>query len=608
MPSIKLISLAASGPNKSLSTIDFGDRITIIAGPSDSGKTCIYKCINWALGASNDEDNVPFDEQDGYDTVVLTLGVGDGRVTITRKTDWKKVEVSSSSPSIESGEYLLSPTKANPNSTNDLFLSILGLPTDLSLPKNEKGETNRFTWRTIVKAFMVDESRADSSKSILLAKDNQTLYIASLIYLLTGSELDEYKGDKEAEKIKKAKHAALLEYIKGQRASLEKKKIEFESKIKDLESNESIEDKIEDLNNAIIELNAAIDRITAESQELSDSLLIVQEKISKNRSLLSRYETLNSQYATDINRLTFIVNNEELINQEEKPTKCPYCDSDMKPNDHSSYLQASRAELVKLIQKANELEDTRSELQDTIDDDEQMADDYKERIEANRMMIKEKLTPQRAEIANMLQNYKEYLSIMASLNYMKQYDVELDEEQKKYEKAAETTSFTPFKGREMLFNTINEEIVENAKSILESMHYEPLESVEFSDKNLDLVINKKRKTNRGKGFKAFTNSVLLLAFQKLLSNKVDDVSFFYIFDSPLKGLSLAQGIDYDHDIRAGYFRYLINLETSDQIIVIDNTREHELPMLESNVHVKIYEFTGNENTDGRYGFLMDVRK
>ncbi len=47
--------------------------------------------------------------------------------------------------------------------------------------------------------------------------------------------------------------------------------------------------------------------------------------------------------------------------------------------------------------------------------------------------------------------------------------------------------------------------------------------------------------------------------------KVNDVSFFYIFDSPLKGLSLAQDIDYDRDIRAGYFRYLVNLEISDQI-------------------------------------------
>ena len=608
MSSIKIVRLDVSGPNKPLSTIEFGDKITIIAGPSDSGKTCIYKCINWVLGASHREENIPLDEQDGFDTIALTVDVGDGRLVIKRKIDWKKIEVESSSPSIESGEYLLDPTKANPKSTNDFFLSLLGLPTDLSLPKNDKGEINRFTWRTIIKAFMVDENRADSPKSILLAKENQTLYIASLLYLLTGNELDEYKSDKESEKIKKAKHAALLEYIKGQRTSLETKKKEYESKLKDLEPDTSIEQKIEELNNQIDELNAAIDRITEENQMLAESLLAVQNRIAKNISLMSRYKTLNGQYTTDISRLTFIVDNEELIKQGSKPTKCPYCDNDMKPHDHSSYLEASRAELVKLIQKTNELEETRAELQDKIDDDEQLANDYKERTEENRRKIRDELSPQRTRMANMLQSYKEYLSIMASLEYMKQYDVELGEEQEKYEKTAELTSFTPFKGREMLFNTINESIAANAKSILEAMHYEPLETIEFSDKSLDLVVNKKRKVNRGKGFKAFTNSVLLLAFQKLLSDKVNNLSFFYIFDSPLKGLSIAKDTDYDHDVRVGYFNYLVNLDTSDQIIVIDNTKEHELPELRSNEHVKIYEFTGNERIDGRYGFLIGVRK
>ena len=99
-----------------------------------------------------------------------------------------------------------------------------------------------------------------------------------------------------------------------------------------------------------------------------------------------------------------------------------------------------------------------------------------------------------------------------------------------------------------------------------------------------------------------------MAFQKLLSDKVNNLSFFYIFDSPLKGLSIAKDTDYDHDVRVGYFNYLVNLDTSDQIIVIDNTKEHELPELRSNEHVKIYEFTGNERIDGRYGFLIGVRK
>ena len=124
---------------------------------------------------------------------------------------------------------------------------------------------------------------------------------------------------------------------------------------------------------------------------------------------------------------------------------------------------------------------------------------------------------------------------------------------------------------------------------------------------MDLIINNKRKINRGKGYKAFTNSILLLAFEKYISEHSVRNTHFFIFDSPLKGLDLGESVDDTQDIRKGYFQYLIDLETEDQIIIFENTKYHELPKLQVNETTKIYKFTQKEN-NGRYGFLMNIKK
>jgi len=81
-----------------------------------------------------------------------------------------------------------------------------------------------------------------------------------------------------------------------------------------------------------------------------------------------------------------------------------------------------------------------------------------------------------------------------------------------------------------------------------------------------------------------------------------------MFDSPLKNLSIPEEIDDDtNNIRKGFFDYIINLKTDDQIIIFENTKHLELPQLDENEDTKIYIFTQKENS-GRYGFLNGVKK
>ena len=53
------------------------------------------------------------------------------------------------------------------------------------------------------------------------------------------------------------------------------------------------------------------------------------------------------------------------------------------------------------------------------------------------------------------------------------------------------------------------------------------------------------------------------------------------------------------------FSKLIDLNTSDQMVIIENTKYHELPAFTNDENAKIYKFTQFE--EGRYGFLSDVK-
>lgn len=149
---------------------------------------------------------------------------------------------------------------------------------------------------------------------------------------------------------------------------------------------------------------------------------------------MTKYEELKSQYDTYINRLTFIVENELLATNGTPNTKCPFCENNIEPHDHSSYIEASQAELVKLVNNLNDLENTKIELKNQNDDDENLVEDFKEQLTEIKNILKLDLMPQRNQITNLLINFKERIQIEGALAQFKDFDIRFEEDLKEYEK------------------------------------------------------------------------------------------------------------------------------------------------------------------------------
>jgi len=83
---------------------------------------------------------------------------------------------------------------------------------------------------------------------------------------------------------------------------------------------------------------------------------------------------------------------------------------------------------------------------------------------------------------------------------------------------------------------------------------------------------------------------------------------FLFIDSPLHGLMMADNVNTNENVRLGFFSYLVNNHKNDQIIIIENTNNHDLPVINfEEKGIKLIKFTQNEN-EGRYGFLDGIKR
>ena len=65
MKNFYIEKITVSGPNRQDSIVEFTPGLTIISGPSNTGKTCIVKCINFIFG----DDREPFSNDTGYNSI-----------------------------------------------------------------------------------------------------------------------------------------------------------------------------------------------------------------------------------------------------------------------------------------------------------------------------------------------------------------------------------------------------------------------------------------------------------------------------------------------------------------------------------------------------------
>ena len=583
-------SLIITGKDKKDSILEFSEGLNIVHGVSDTGKTCILKCIDFIFGGS---DKTPIPEIHGYDTVKVNIKTETGLVSLTREIGKNKIYLTSTDTNIESGEYTL-------KDFGDVLLPLIGICGKPKIIKNSRYEKQRLTWRTFMHSFVINEEEVVQEMPILVSKEStaKTASLSGLLYLLTAIDFDTI-NPQEDRKIKEARKRAVEKYITNEISNLSQKKEKLNRLLETLDINQ-LDSIIQKLSGELSIIEKNISNELGKGKNMFAQIIEKQKMITECDMRLDKYREFKSQCQADIERLGFIVDVENKISKLPKPDKCPYCDNELSHEQEESYIETANFELKRILSLLDGIEKTSKEIENdklVLERELSSLTDQKKNIDN---YIQQALKPRQQSVQRMLENYKSIVQLQNELNVLD------DIKQEKFEELArlsqqDDVEIAQYKPKEHFPINFENDFTNMLKEVLQKCKYERLMSVLFLLDNVDATINAKPKSNYGKGFRAFINMSIALTMRKYLIEKGRYAPRLLIVDSAL--LNLEQGVDEfnPESMKAALMKYLMETQSEGQTIIIEN----KIPNLNYDEYeVNLIEFTKGKKK-GRYGLLMD---
>lgn len=603
-----ITKVTATGIGKTPAIVTFDKGLNIICGVSDSGKTCVLKCIQFAMGVIKK----PFEqEQTGYDSVSLDIMSSHGPIHLSRTIGKNIVNVITDTPSIDGGDYDLEYKKDGNKRPvlNELWLKLIGINKLPMIIKNQDFARQRLSWKTLMGLFWLREQEIENPNSVLLPSSptQNPYFFASLLYLLTGDNFPNAE-EQDKDEISKAKRDAVRQFVNGRISHMSKKREELK-KILSTFGDLDVEAEMQRLIDNLSETEAAIAAATDESKDLLSTLLSFREKEAETKVTHSHFQSLKSQYTADIKRLTFIVDGEVHLHSVDKNKTCPFCNGDIQPIQRESYIEASRAELTRIIIQLQGLIETEYDITATLEEVQGKIRSIEGRRSEIEKWIEAELTPQADKLREAIHQYRSYIQIHQEYSVLHNVSQDWITELQKQEDS-EDSDKPKFKPKEHFPRGFSTRIDEIAYSILSECQYEGLNTAHFNIGTFDLEVNGLAKEDsHGKGYWAFINTVLGLTFRQYLQEYAVYKPGIFVVDTPLLGLDQGVEDSAPTSMRTALFQYFLNHQSEGQMIVVENTKD--LPNLEYEASgAKVIEFTHNkyksQYKESRYGFLHDV--
>lgn len=594
---IKRITLVTD--NGVQSSVEFDAGLNIVYGESNTGKSLIVDCIDYMYGASEHR----FEPKLALKEIRMLVDVDGHSLTMVRKIDSNDFEVSSLVPGIDSGTYKTGNAK---KSISNVWLQLMGIDDEVKIIQTLTGKTQRLTLRTFYHILLIDEQRVQAVNSILSSgigfnKKVGTPVLSSLLYFATGNNYLPKDAGKD-KTTRKERKDAVKKFVDRSMSKLAEKKIcELQNLSK--ETPAEIQQKVDQALNAIGAAEGAIEEVTNQSRIIADKIIEIDNQIAECRVLRNRNASLQTQYDSDIKRLTFIVEGD--IHGEDIPKldHCPFCNGELTKEKEESCMTAAVAEVEKI---EAQIRDLRSVQESIVAEIKELTNARSVLVEQRRQIdtqIRAELRPQILELRSRLADYTQALNQYKAKELIDSFSDVLVSELKITE---EEESLVVNVNVQQKFNdAFKDRLNVILKSLLEKCNYQHFTGARFDSDDYDVVVNGHLKKSQGKGFRAFLNTILAIAVQNCLDEYHKYHLGLLVVDSPI--LSLKEKEDHigeehtSETMKKGLFKYLLSHQNERQTIIIEN----EIPQLDySTAHLE--EFTKDENR-GRYGLITGYR-
>lgn len=599
--------LIVSGGGHKTTVIDFMPGLNFILGPSNTGKSLVMDCLDYAFGFTPKKNRPSkiVDNNYGYERIALHLATDKGTVILERKIGDTKIAVSGTDPTVDHGTYSVG-HKAKKN-INAVYLHLLGIDEAHSVRSAEKGsKTQDLTWRSMLHLFFIRQADVARESSALLAPGSvgHTASAAVLLYLLTGQDANDLSADEDP-KISEAKKKALISYIQEKVDEFTKRREMLEETL----SSSNITDprsSVEQVRREITELQSQLNAATKESQQLMSQIYAWNGKLSESRTVGHNFSVLHQQYQSDIRRIGFIVDGAATFSPVRKKVKCPICGEETERVRDTSFIDASAAELEKIrghLSELNAAQHSVEHQQETIIATIRTLEEKKNAIDT---LISEQLQPRLSMFEEELEQQLSLIRLTSELEIVRQNETQYRSEL--FNKETEETS-EPSKHN--IYEDYDYDIIhgfeEKLREILQASKIGGAASARLNMENFDIEIGGfKKSVSMGGGFCGILNTITTLAMSGYLIDLDRNAPGFYAVDSSLTQLSEAEHKEQSDTIKQNFIEYLISHAHERQVIIVEQTKR--MPFIpddsdENGVHV--IRFSRNKE-EGRYGFLNEV--
>jgi hypothetical protein len=598
--------LALTGPGKAPAEVEFTRGLNIIAGPSDTGKSFIAQCLNYALGGGDVPKDIP--EAEGYTIVALEIESNQDQRLYKLERSLRGGNVRCTTEGQPDRTLAAKHQGGKDDTVSQFLLDLSGLGTK-KVRTNEQGKTRPLSFRDIARFVIIDEESVIKEISPVLSGEFTSKTVESGVFrlLLTGTD-DSSVIAKEDPKVAKGRQAgkadlleSLLKSTSEQLAALGVVGSITEERDRLVRIEAAFQTAITERN--VAQANAS--PLEAKRRDAWTSLRAVDSKLAVLVELQTRFDLLQEQYASDLRRLQAIAEAGVRLDQL-KEERCPMCGALAEHHDNAhrearlaptDVSQACKAEAAKTFKLLQDLQATRAATAAEVDQLRSTREARQQEFDAVAAELKA-LLEQHVEVAT---NKVDELRVREStctktlelLEHVQELEALLKEAYtpKKRERAdgpvsaVSTAQAAPF-SREV-------------EALLQAWHFPDLERVSFSESDQDVVISGRARKSHGKGVRAITRAAFNLALLHLCVKNGRPFPNFVLIDSPLLVYEEpdADEASFPQDIKKHFWESVKSSFREAQVIIIENSKQ-----LPSDIgDVKVTLFTGNEQ--GRRGFI-----
>ncbi len=596
--------LVVEGPNRPDAAVTFEAGLNIVVGPSDTGKTYIFQCLDFALGASDPPKPIP--EADGYETIRLSVCNADGReFTLVRSLQGGDIRLVSE----DAGDATLEAKHSaeNPQNISTFLLEASGL-SDRKVRRNASGETRSLSFRDVAHLAFVDEESVMTDRSPLRTGQWTAETVESRIFrlLLTGED-DSSVIAQEKPAIRKARQAersdllkTLISHMRSSNEDVARPE-SIDAAIKELEIREA---NAEEASRTLTSHQEAAGAVEGRRRQAWSELRSFQSRADVLRELQTRFELLRKQYETDLDRLASIA--EVGLRIDQTPTeRCPVCGALAEHQEHEhaveqespSEVRAScEAERAKIATLMTDLEETVATNAADLAKEATGAEERSVELASLDKELADALQPRVAEATVAFRGaehrVREAEHVVQLMRYESEFRQLLEAPKKPNRRSGKLPSPNVSSGEADGFT-------KEVERLLEAWHFPGAGRVTFSEQDQDLVIEGRHRSSYGKGVLALTHAAFSLALLRFCLNSDLPSPGVVAIDSPLvvyREPDPEEGA-FPSEVKDNFYRSTAHTFADAQVFVFEN----EMPPGDLGDEANVIKFT--KGTSGRYGFI-----